>query len=49
MSNKTLIIIVSLTCLATAVYLAIAGKDGWGWFLFTAAVTADIVKRFFNP
>lgn len=49
MSNRNLVIIVTLTCLATSVYLAIAGKDGWGWFLFVAAVTADIVKKFMSP
>lgn len=48
MNNKTLLIIVTLICLVTAVYLAVVGREGWGWFLFVAAVTADIVKKFLS-
>lgn len=30
--------IATLAAIAGAVYLANAGKDGWGWFIFLAVV-----------
>ena len=45
MTNKTLVMaviigksIATLAAISGAVYLANAGKDGWGWLIFLAIV-----------
>lgn len=41
MSNVFLLIasnITSTTCVVGAIYMAIHDKQGWGWFLFVAAI-----------
>lgn len=35
--------LVALACVGAAAYLAINGKDGWGWFLFVGLVCAGSV------
>lgn len=37
--------IVSLTCILAAGTIAALGKDGWGWFLFVGACTAQTFKE----
>lgn len=32
--------LLSICCVGGAIYLAVCGKDGWGWFLLLAAMCA---------
>lgn len=33
--------IVSICCVIAAAYIASLSLDGWGWFLFVSAITAN--------
>jgi len=36
--------LVALACIGVSGYLAVNGKDGWGWFLFAALLCAGSVS-----
>jgi len=36
--------LVSMACIAGAIYLAVHDKEGWGWFLFVGLVCAGSVN-----
>lgn len=35
--------LVSIGCIAAAAWLAVEGKEGWGWFLFGAIICSGSV------
>jgi hypothetical protein len=40
--------LVSLACVGVAGWLAVKGKEGWGWFLFVALLCACSMKMEFK-
>jgi hypothetical protein len=35
----------AIVCFAASAYMAINGKDGWGWFLFVGILLAQVFRN----